>query len=64
MLGKMLPLQVNSHSTSLVGQVNIVSVPSGQHFNPEEIGRLAQTIEHEPPGSGGDEPGGEAEQAA
>ena len=63
LLGKMLPLQVNSHSTSLVGQVNIVSVPAGQHFNPDEIGRLAQTIEHEPGGSGGDEPGGEAEQA-
>ena len=63
LLGKMLPLQVNSHSTSLVGQVNIVSVPTGQHFNPDEINRLAQTIEHEPGGSGGDEPGGECEQA-
>ena len=62
LLGKMLPLQVNSHSTSLVGQVNIVTVPAGQHFDAAEIGRLAQTIEHEPAGSGGDEPGGEAEQ--
>lgn len=69
LLGKMLPLQVNSHSTSLVGQVNIVSVPAGQHFNSDEIGRLAQTIEHQPASHepAGYEPGsepGKADKAA
>ena len=41
LLGKLMPLQVNSDSTSRgTLAVNIVSVPSGRHFTHEEVDAL------------------------
>ncbi|MGY3615687.1 hypothetical protein [Bradyrhizobium sp. USDA 10063] len=51
LLGKMLPLQVNGSIQSVVGQVNIVSIPSDQYLTKEDARKLAPeppTIEHEP----------------
>jgi hypothetical protein len=50
-LGKMLPLQVNGSIQSVVGQINVVSVPVDHYLSPEDVRKLAPappTIEHEP----------------
>ena len=63
LLGKLLPLQVNSQISSVVGQVNIVSVPAETFLTQEDVRRMgatAPTIEHEPaapdPGLSGADP--------
>lgn len=51
LLGKLLPLQVNSQINSVVGQINIVSVPADTFLTQEDVNRMspaAPTIEHEP----------------
>lgn len=49
LLGKLLPLQVNSQISSVVGQVNIVSVPAETFLTQEDVRRMsaAPTIEHD-----------------
>lgn len=50
LLGKLLPLQVHGQINSIVGQVNIVSVPADTFLTQEDVRRMmpAETIEHEP----------------
>jgi hypothetical protein len=50
LLGKLLPLQVNSQISSVVGQVNIVSVPAETFLTQEDVRRMsaAPSIDHEP----------------
>jgi len=51
LLGKLLPLQVNGQINSVVGQINIVSVPADTFLTQADVNRMspaAPTIEHEP----------------
>lgn len=53
LLGKLLPLQVNSSTKSVVGQINIVSVPVDHYLSAEDVRKLAPEppiVEHEPQG--------------
>ncbi|WP_456816042.1 hypothetical protein [Bradyrhizobium sp. USDA 4508] len=50
LLGKMLPLQVNGSIQSVVGQINVVSVPVDHYLSPDDVRKLAPsppTIDHE-----------------
>lgn len=51
LLGKMLPLQVNGSVQSIVGQVNIVSIPVDHYLSAEDVRKLKPEppiVEHEP----------------
>jgi hypothetical protein len=63
LLGKLLPLQVNGQINSVVGQINIVSVPADTFLTQEDVRRMspaAPTIDHETaapdPGPSGADP--------
>ncbi|WP_063800393.1 hypothetical protein [Bradyrhizobium lablabi] len=50
LLGKMLPLQVNGSIQSVVGQINVVSVPVDHYLSPDDVRKLAPAppaIDHE-----------------
>ena len=49
LLGKLLPLQVSGQINSIVGQVNIVSVPAETFLTQADVDRMTagQTIEHD-----------------
>jgi hypothetical protein len=51
LLGKMLPLQVNGSVSSVVSQVNVVSIPVDHYLSPDDVRKLAPdppVIDHEP----------------